>query len=185
VIYAQIGLLATVFFEGVVSWFGEQKFQGSFDYIPFLMMTFFLRGVISAFGIGMDIAKVPHRAFYAVIPAAVTSVIMAILLIPTFGIMGAIYTLCSSLTVKALIMIFLSHKAYPRKFPLFGFVCLVVHGALVFWGIYIFRIEGVFDLVLKMIAVMVATAVPLGLMFSGSFLMIVRNVCLRKCGEYE
>jgi len=161
-IYAQIAILALVLFEGVVYWFGDNKFYGSFEYIPFFILAFFIKGLSSAFGIGLDLAKKPHKDLYAAVPATMASIILAVVLIPHYGIAGALITYVGSTVLRSVINIVLAYRAYPRPFPWMEFSVIVLLNAPVAIGLYGYRIDGVSDFVIK-IFIVVIIAITLSL----------------------
>lgn len=171
---SQLGLIVIVLFEGVVSWFGDGKFYGAFDYIPLFVVASFIGGMSSALGMGIELAKVPHKAFYAVIPSSASAIVLALLLIPQFGVYGGILTLIVSSFIKTSISIYLGYKYFPRRFPLLDLSIILLVNALVVWGISTYRIDSFSGVVLKILCVFLVSIVLAAIIYRDQMHLLIR-----------
>lgn len=176
-ILAQLGLVAMVCCEAFVYWFGEKKFYDSFNYILFFIVAGFIRGVGTAFGVGIEIAKVPHKALYAVIPSSITAFALAVLLIPVLGVWGGIVALVAAAMVKSIISIYLGHRAYPRKFPAYQVGLIFAVNAIVVWGIMYFRADSLAEFLIKFFVVAASSLVLLIFLYHKQVFLYVQR-CL-------
>lgn len=172
---SQLGLIAIILFEGVVNWFGDGKFYGAFDYIPLFVVASFIGGMSSALGMGIELAKVPHKAFYAVIPSSVSAIVLALLLIPYFGVYGGILTLIVSSFIKTSISIYLGYKYFPRRFPLAELSIILLVNVIVFWGISVFRVDSFSGLLLKILCVALVSVFLVSIIYHDRVTLFLRR----------
>jgi O-antigen/teichoic acid export membrane protein len=94
--------------------FGGQRYQGVYPLLPMFVLVYYVQAVIAAMGRGMDLAK--RMASWPLAPALGVVVNLACLplLVPRFGVWGALAALLLANLTRAAVQIGLAVYHYPR-----------------------------------------------------------------------
>jgi O-antigen/teichoic acid export membrane protein len=97
---------------------GDERFYGVYDFVPAFVLAYLIQGTASALGRGVDIAK--KTAWMLVVPAvsAFSAAAALYLLVPAFGVWGAVAAMLVWSTVRTLTHVALAVWFYPRPFHL-------------------------------------------------------------------
>lgn len=98
----------------LILFFGDEKYFGIYNYIPAFVLFYYIHAIAHSFGRGLDLAK--RMAYTPVIQVVglVVSIPLMWLLVPEFGLWGAILAILSANFVRTLFLIYLAHHFYPR-----------------------------------------------------------------------
>ena len=100
--------------EDFIVFFGGERYQGVYPYVPGFVLCYFVAAAGTAMGRGMDLAK--KTTFWALVPSAGLIVTFAALslLVPAQGVAGALIAILLGMSARALVQIGLSLHYYPR-----------------------------------------------------------------------
>lgn len=153
--------------EDFINFFGGERYRGVYRYVPAFVLYYFVWGMLSAMGRGMDLAK--RTALWPLVPSAGLLVSLAglWLLVPVYGVAGALVAILLAVIARAIVQIGLSLHYYPR--PLYaGRLSSVLGAALtVFLAGYWLAPEQLLPSVLFKIALLLASAPALFWVASG------------------
>jgi O-antigen/teichoic acid export membrane protein len=112
-IFSLITLIAFIIIclsQVIISIFTSVQFHEAWRYMPFLIIGAVANCVSSFCGICFSVVKESKYLFYSSIYGAVTAIVLNFLLIPTFGIWGAVMS-----TMGAFLAMAISRYIYSRK----------------------------------------------------------------------
>lgn len=101
----------------LIVWFGDEKYFGIYEYIPAFVLFYFVHAIGHSFGRGLDLAK--RMGYTPVIQAAglAVGVTAMWLLIPAYGLWGAVGGMLAANVVRISLLVYLAHRFYPRPIP--------------------------------------------------------------------
>lgn len=98
----------------LILFFGDEKYFGIYEYIPAFVLFYYIHAIAHSFGRGLDLAKrMAYMPLIQVVGLAV-GIISMWLLIPRFGLWGAISAMLMANLVRTTLLIGLAHHFYPR-----------------------------------------------------------------------
>lgn len=100
----------------LIVWFGDEKYFGIYEYIPAFVLFYFVYAIGHSFGRGLDLAK--RMGYMPVVQAAglAVGVTAMWLLIPVYGLWGAVGGMLTANIVRISLLVYLAHRFYPRPF---------------------------------------------------------------------
>lgn len=143
--------------------FGDARYQGLYPLVPWFVLMYYILSVATAMGRGLDLAK--KTGYWMAIPVVgiTASVALLVLLVPRFGVWGAITAAILAAAARTAVQLWLSHRFYPRPvywMPLAGIACA---GAATFAiGCHVDTGSVILNAVLKTAVIAAGGAVILG-----------------------
>ena len=98
----------------LILFFGDEKYFGIYEYIPAFVLFYYMHAIANSFGRGLDLAKrMAYTPLIQIVGLAV-GIISMWLLIPRFGLWGAVSAMLMANLVRTTLLIGLAHHFYPR-----------------------------------------------------------------------
>jgi O-antigen/teichoic acid export membrane protein len=107
-------LAVALFAREFIDWFGAERYRGVYPFVPFFVLHYYIYAIAAAIGRGMDLAK--RTELWPLIPAGGIAVglVTLWLLVPAWGVWGAIAGVLAGGVTRAAIQIGLSLHYFPR-----------------------------------------------------------------------
>jgi O-antigen/teichoic acid export membrane protein len=132
-------LLISIFVDDLVriqvfgySFFGAEYWAGT-RIVPVVMLGYILYGAYLNFLVGVYLEKKTHYLPFITGAAALTNVVGNLLLIPSFGMMGAAYATVAGYAVMTALLYFFSQRLYPVRYEFGRIFKIVLATALLFY----------------------------------------------------
>ena len=122
-------LLITIFSKSIITIFADPDFYEAWKYVPALTLSVVFSSVAGFVGVNFSASRESKYYFYSSIFAALVAVVLNSLLIPRFGIWGAVLSVNGSFVVMAISRIFFSSK-YVQIRNKAQFILLVLFAVL-------------------------------------------------------
>jgi O-antigen/teichoic acid export membrane protein len=108
------GLAVAFLAEDFIEFFGGERYRGVYAYVPAFVLYYFVWATLAAMGRGMDLAK--NTTLWPLVPTAglVVTLTALSLLVPVYGVAGALVAILLGVIARALVQIGLSLHYYPR-----------------------------------------------------------------------
>jgi O-antigen/teichoic acid export membrane protein len=112
--------------QELIMWFGGSRYEGVYEFVPAFIIMFFANSVGMAMGRGIDLVK---KTIYNSLLAPVVLVVNFVsmwLLIPVYGVWGAVIGGLITIWSRHLIAIVAGFLLYPRPLPARKLITLVL-----------------------------------------------------------
>lgn len=130
---APIALGVAVLSKELLVILADEKYAGSYAFVPWVVLAFYFQSITSAMGRGLDLArKSLYWPLVSVVQVCVAIVSLGVL-VPLHGAAGAAQAVALTAGVRAAVQIGLAHLVYPRPFPLVRFLTMWVIGLVTFY----------------------------------------------------
>ncbi|MFT4153214.1 oligosaccharide flippase family protein [Parafilimonas sp.] len=108
--------------------------------VPMIAIGSFVAGLKNFYiDQSFQLGKKTHLQIWSVIAAAAVNVILNIVLIPSIGIMGAIYSTLASFAIALVVSCMVSRFSYTMPFPKTGSIKILIASVLMGAGIYFLK----------------------------------------------
>lgn len=111
---------------------GNPRYYGVYTYVPGFVLIYYIQSIAAAMGRGMDLAKKTHLWPVVPISAIVVSLAGLSILVPHYGLWGAIAALVVAALVRVTVQVWLSVRYYPRPLRLRRLSAIWLVGMLFF-----------------------------------------------------
>ena len=130
------GMLGILLFLDVVKYFIGEKFHGGLPVVPILLVANLLLGVYYNFSVWYRLKDRTGLGAWISVGGAVITIVLNLLLIPSFGYYGAAWVTLACYTFMSWATWFTGRKHYPVPYQL-GRMALYPVLALTLWGAHI------------------------------------------------
>ena len=130
---APIALGVAVLSKELLTILAGDKYAGSYAFVPWVVLAFYLQSITSAMGRGLDLARKSHYWPLVSLVQVSVAVLSLGLLVPLHGATGAAQAVALTSGARAVIQIGLAHWVYPRPFPLVRFLTMWAIGNATFY----------------------------------------------------
>lgn len=113
-----LGLTISVFGLDLLRILTPPPYHPAHMVLGLLNLSIILHGVFYIFGIGISIAKKTKYFAYSYVLGAIANISLNLLLIPTYGVMGAASATLISFGITAILGAYWSKRSYPLRFPM-------------------------------------------------------------------
>jgi O-antigen/teichoic acid export membrane protein len=98
----------------LIALLGDPRFYGVYEFVPPFVLIYYIQSIAAAMGRGMDLAK--RTAMWPVVPivAILTSITALSVLVPKWGVYGALTALGIAACVRVFLQVGISMYYYPR-----------------------------------------------------------------------
>lgn len=94
---------------------GKAQYYPIADYIPGIILGFYIQGIGHPFGRGLDLAKKTSKYWIIYAVGVSVSLVSQLTLVPILGVWGAIISFVLGIASRELTQIYLGHRYFPRK----------------------------------------------------------------------
>ena len=116
IVFSFVFLFLSLFSKELVLFFGNENYQHSFEYIPFLTLIVFISSVNQFFIYGINFKNKNNRILKYLTISFITNLILSFLLVQVISVMGLILANIISNILYSYLLYQKSYKLYPVNF---------------------------------------------------------------------
>lgn len=166
-------LIISVLSKDIILFFAKDYID-SYQYVPWICLTIYFQAIASSMGRGFDLVK---KNYYWLIISSVhiiSTILLLSNLVPTFGVLGAAWSICISFFIRTLIQVFLANYVYPRELYIFKLLILWLISFMIFYFANTFDYNNIiYNLFLKCLFILFFYFASIFLTFKNEFKQII------------
>jgi O-antigen/teichoic acid export membrane protein len=126
-----VATVLSVFAKEVVQFFTGAEFHRAYQVVPFIALSYVAYGMYFNFSTGVSLRKKTIYSSISVLLASLINLVANLLLIPTFGMLGAAWATLISFSALMIIILLFSNRFYPIPFQFARLAKILLLGVIV------------------------------------------------------
>jgi len=120
-------LLISIFSKEIIQTIASQtSYYEAYKVVPILALSSFLSGIYTVFTVGIIIQRKTKYIVYSNYSAAISNIVLNLILIPKFGILGACGASLAAYLINVLLVYYFAQRSYPITYQIIKNITYII-----------------------------------------------------------